>query len=350
MTTAPVSRRRSLGVIATAAVVVLTGCSGGPSRAPAPRQPSPDERAVASSVLDEQRLVARYAQAALERPELAPRLASARAEHAEHLAALVALLPRATPSDQAAASPASDPAAARAASPSAGGSASSPAPARPATVVLADLAAAEASAVQDRLLDAGSASPGLARLLVSVCAAETVHARALGGRPAPAATMPAPATGAVSTPRPNGSAAASGGPALQSWQQALDAEHAAVWVYGLAGPHLAVARQGAARAAEALHRDRRDQLRATVRALGDEPAGPMAAYAVPVAPSSPATAAALLAVVESRLGDVLSVLAATTRGAQRTAAARWLADTAVRVTGWSGTTVAFPGMPERRAR
>ncbi|HET8658298.1 MAG TPA: ferritin-like domain-containing protein [Micromonosporaceae bacterium] len=129
---------------------------------------------------------------------------------------------------------------------------------------------------------------------------------------------------------------------------ALAAEHAAIFGYGVAGAQLAGAAQEAARQAEAAHRTRRDVL--LVRLAADGASAPPAepAYALPF-PVTGAVAAARLGVhIEERAAAVWRRAVAGTTGPTRRLALDALVDCAVRATRWrklagvSPATVALP--------
>lgn len=135
-------------------------------------------------------------------------------------------------------------------------------------------------------------------------------------------------------------------PFRDSLQAALAGEHAAVYGYGALGARLPPARRAAARSAQASHLARRDRLVATLRAAGAGPVAALPAYEVPDDLDA-AGAVALAAAIEERVcacyADV--VLAAT--ASQRAAAAAAMGEAAVRAASWRGTSVPFPGLPER---
>ena len=73
----------------------------------------------------------------------------------------------------------------------------------------------------------------------------------------------------------------------------LEAEHAAVYGYGVLGARLDDNRRRAAQLAYDSHRARRDQLVAALRAAGGTPPAPLAAYDVTVANAADALALAV---------------------------------------------------------
>jgi hypothetical protein len=135
-------------------------------------------------------------------------------------------------------------------------------------------------------------------------------------------------------------------------QEALAAEHAALWGYGVVGAALPGAARDPAAAAQAAHRDVRDRLAALLDSHGADPVPPRAGYALP-SPVRSATDAAALAVtleegVEASWVRVLDQAAsADTRGFAMDA----LAAAEVRAVGWrqaagrDPVTTALPGLP-----
>ncbi|OIK29140.1 ferritin-like domain-containing protein [Streptomyces malaysiense] len=134
---------------------------------------------------------------------------------------------------------------------------------------------------------------------------------------------------------------------LNAVQAALAAEHAAVYGYGVVGGRVDDRRRSEAKAAYDAHRARRDALAREVRDLGGRPVAASAAYALPFAVRDAAGAVRLAARLEQRVAGVYADLVRSTTGARRTSAAAALREAAVRAVGWSGQSVAFPGLAER---
>jgi hypothetical protein len=132
---------------------------------------------------------------------------------------------------------------------------------------------------------------------------------------------------------------------IDALQQALAAEHAAVYGYGVAGAHLSGAAVRAARAAIDVHRARRDRLRTLVVDARAEPAEAAAAYRLPLPVTDAASARRLAALIERDIAVVYGVLVAAARGGDREFAARSLQDAAVRAAAWGAEPAAFPGYP-----
>jgi len=121
---------------------------------------------------------------------------------------------------------------------------------------------------------------------------------------------------------------------------AIEGEQAAVYAYGLAGPHLDEADRGLALGALAAHRLRVLALR-EVAPDGLEPDAPAGYDVSPVADA--AQARALLARVEARLCATYADLAAETSGVDRTQAILSARECAVRSVAWGAPPEAFPG-------
>ncbi|HUK73200.1 MAG TPA: ferritin-like domain-containing protein [Streptosporangiaceae bacterium] len=136
--------------------------------------------------------------------------------------------------------------------------------------------------------------------------------------------------------------------AIEALQNALAAEHAAVYGYGVAGAHLTGPQQAEAMSAWNDHRARRDQLAAMLAAQGAIPAAAAAAYRLPFPVTSALAAAAFTAALEDGITRAylgLVGLAASQDQSLRTFGALAMQDAAVRAAQWLGATVAFPGLP-----
>ena len=134
--------------------------------------------------------------------------------------------------------------------------------------------------------------------------------------------------------------------------EALAAEHAAVWGYGVVGAALGVDAQPAAAASETAHRDVRDQL---VTLLADRDAdapGAKGGYALPFPVLSEVDAAALAVVLEDGASAAwVRVLDQAVDRSVREFAVGALSAAEIRAVGWRSTagqtpaTTAFPGLP-----
>ncbi|MDX6198173.1 MAG: hypothetical protein QOJ79_1324 [Actinomycetota bacterium] len=128
----------------------------------------------------------------------------------------------------------------------------------------------------------------------------------------------------------------------------VEAEHAAVYAYGVLGARLDDTRRRAALLAYDSHRARRDQVAAALRSAGGTPPPPLAAYDVTV--TNPAEALTLAVRVEEGLAlrwrdlvgdtDDVALRQLGIAGLQECAvrAAQWR-----RLAGITPATVAFPG-------
>ncbi|WP_262287293.1 ferritin-like domain-containing protein [Micromonospora sp. MA102] len=138
------------------------------------------------------------------------------------------------------------------------------------------------------------------------------------------------------------------GPA-QALGDALAAEYAAIWAYGVIGVHLTEAARSAARAAEAAHRSRRDALVLQLSSGGGQIPADHAGYALPYPVTDRASALKLAVEVEERTAGHWRAALAHTTGADRNRALAALTDCALRATRWRRTagvtpvTVPFPG-------
>ena len=134
---------------------------------------------------------------------------------------------------------------------------------------------------------------------------------------------------------------------------ALAAEHAAVWGYGVVGAALGAAARPQAAASEAAHRDVRDQVIELLAGRKADVVDAKGAYTLPFPVLSEVDAAALGAVLEDGVADAwVRVLDQAAERSTRELAVGVLADTEVRAVGWrmaagqTPVTRAFPGLPE----
>jgi hypothetical protein len=133
-------------------------------------------------------------------------------------------------------------------------------------------------------------------------------------------------------------------------QQALAGEHAAVYVYGVLGGRVSASSHAelATRLSSAyvVHRGRRDQLTAMVRAAGGDPVAAEVSYQLPNPSRTAAQLTAAALVVERRCAEVYAAMVGNTAQANRQWAIDALADAAVRQLTFGGTPDAFPGVSE----
>lgn len=130
-------------------------------------------------------------------------------------------------------------------------------------------------------------------------------------------------------------------------QQALGAEHAAVWCYTLAIAFLDPQLRGPARTDADAHRDLRTLIARTLSDLGSQPVSAQPAYATPEPVTDAASAARLLVVAETdTLAAWRSVMERTTDRRLRKAALDALISATVRCARWRGVVGADPAVPE----
>jgi hypothetical protein len=132
---------------------------------------------------------------------------------------------------------------------------------------------------------------------------------------------------------------------IAALQNALAAEHAVIYGYGVVGAMLAGPEQADAVADWTAHLTARDNLESMLTALGATPVAADAAYRLPFAVTSAATAAGLAASLEDGLTRAYLGVVAVSSPALRSFGARAMQTSANRAVAWSGTTTAFPGMP-----
>jgi hypothetical protein len=134
---------------------------------------------------------------------------------------------------------------------------------------------------------------------------------------------------------------------------ALAAEHAAVWGYGVVGAALAGDARQTAAVAESAHRDVRDQVSALLAGRKADVVDAQGAYALPFPVLSEVDAAALGAVLEDGVATAwVRVLDQAAERSTRELAVGVLSATEVRAVGWriaagkTPVTTPFPGLPE----
>src|SRR5437899_2400678 len=137
------------------------------------------------------------------------------------------------------------------------------------------------------------------------------------------------------------------GSAEAAAQKVLAGEHAAVYVYAVVAARMSGTVRTLAAAAYDAHRARRSRLETLLRDAGAEPVAAEPAYDLGALVTTEAIAKALAARVENGVAATCADLVLTANGDLRVEAARWQLDAAVRAAGWSGTTLAFPGLGER---
>lgn len=151
------------------------------------------------------------------------------------------------------------------------------------------------------------------------------------------------------TPAPTSSPDASGTDgATEALQTALAAEHAAVFVYAALGGQASQSAQpglyGRITAAYRLHRTRRDELDAMVRAAGAEPVAAEPGYQLPADLGTATALNARALRLEQDAAATYAYLVASSTDATRTWAVTALLDAAVRGLGFGGKPESFPGL------
>ncbi|UQU66291.1 ferritin-like domain-containing protein [Couchioplanes caeruleus] len=133
---------------------------------------------------------------------------------------------------------------------------------------------------------------------------------------------------------------------------ALAAEEAAIYAYGALGVKLTgTGDRTEARAAEAVHRDRRDVLVARLAELRATPAPAPAGYRLPFAITGRESALKLAIQVEDGVAQAWRAVLPVTEGDDRATALSALIDSAVRATRWrrlgavTPATIPWPGRP-----
>jgi Domain of unknown function (DUF4439) len=135
--------------------------------------------------------------------------------------------------------------------------------------------------------------------------------------------------------------------------EALAAEHAAVWGYGVVGAALGAESRPKAAESEAAHRDVRDQVGTLLASRGADVVDAEGGYALPFPVLSEIDAAALAAVLEDGVAAAwVRVLDQATERSTRELAVGVLGAAEVRAVSWRAAagqtpvTRAFPGLPE----
>jgi hypothetical protein len=136
-------------------------------------------------------------------------------------------------------------------------------------------------------------------------------------------------------------------------REALAAEHAAVWGYGVIGAALTEDARPPATAAETAHRDVRDRVMALLDERKADPVRAEGAYTLPFPVLSDVDAAALAVVLEEGTSSAwVRVLDQAADRDVRELAVTWLSAAEGRAVAWRGPagktplTTAFPGLPE----
>lgn len=136
-------------------------------------------------------------------------------------------------------------------------------------------------------------------------------------------------------------------------QEALRAEHAALYVYGVLGARTSASAEpelfASTTAAYRRHRARRDRLRAFLQAEGAEPVPAEVAYETPTNLGSAAGVRSAASALERSSAEVMAALVAQTTDAVRRWAAAELVWSATWQVGLGEEPSTWPGAPELEA-
>lgn len=133
-----------------------------------------------------------------------------------------------------------------------------------------------------------------------------------------------------------------------AYAEALSAEYAAVYAYGVVGAQVPPSERSAAESAIAAHRAARDNLRTAMAAAGLVAPAPAAAYQTGEV-DTPEAARALAVDVELALVPRYSALAGRLDGAKRGWCATQAQQCATRALTWGASSQAFPGVQQPAA-
>lgn len=137
---------------------------------------------------------------------------------------------------------------------------------------------------------------------------------------------------------------------LEALQSTLAGEHAAVYVYGVLGGRVSTSAEpalsAALRAAHDVHRVRRDQVTAMVRATGEDPVAAAVSYELPNPADTARRCRRAAALLEERCAGVYAAMVGSTARANRQWAIDALTDAAVRGLGFGVEPDPWPGAPE----
>ena len=136
----------------------------------------------------------------------------------------------------------------------------------------------------------------------------------------------------------------------EALQTTLAGEHAAVYVYGVLGGRVSTTAQPALaadlRTAYTIHRGRRDQVTAMVRATGAEPVQAEVSYELPTPAETAGQCRRAAVEVEERCAEVYAAAVGSTARANRQWAIDALTDAAVRGLTFGVEPTPWPGAPE----
>jgi len=134
---------------------------------------------------------------------------------------------------------------------------------------------------------------------------------------------------------------------VRALQDALAAEHAATYGYGVAGAHLTGTARAAATADWTAHQVAADHLAELLHARGAVPGAAAVAYQLPHQVATAAQAKALAVTLEDQVTSAYLALVALPRESLRMLGAEQVQQAALRAAAWRGSTVAFPGLTLR---
>jgi hypothetical protein len=135
---------------------------------------------------------------------------------------------------------------------------------------------------------------------------------------------------------------------IAALQQALAGVHAAVWGYGVLGPHLGTD-ETRGTSTYHLYRRLRDKLIARLRERSAPPVAADPGYALPFRVTDATSARRLAVHLENGCAAVFADLVSGAESDEiRRLGSEILRDCADRRLGWGAEPVAFPGLPERR--
>lgn len=140
--------------------------------------------------------------------------------------------------------------------------------------------------------------------------------------------------------------------AISALQQALAAEQAASYGYGVVGAHLPVgsASQSAAETDWVAHLRAGDALAEMISARGAQPVAAAVAYQLPFPVTSAADAERLAATMEDAVARAYLALVGLPETGLRSYGAQQVRAAALRASSWSKTIKPFPGLPASSLR
>jgi hypothetical protein len=140
--------------------------------------------------------------------------------------------------------------------------------------------------------------------------------------------------------------------AIAALQQALAAEQAASYGYGVVGAYLPAGSAAAAAASAdwVAHLRAGDRLTEMISARGGQPAAAAVAYQLPFPVTDAAAAQQLAATMEDGVARAYLAVVALPEAGLRNFGAQQVRVAALRAQSWRGTSEAFPGLPASSLR